>query len=91
MVKTRWLASTCRGRGCWEDVIRQFIALLPRHSPMEPKIKRVLPWPAAENHEAVNAYQRFQNERAENHLLKAKHLASFIGLEAGTAPGPYTR
>ncbi len=68
--------------------MRQFIALLPRHSPIEPKIKRVLPWLAAENHDVFNAYQRFQSERTENQLLKAKHLASFIGLEAGTAQVP---
>ena len=62
---------------------RQVIVL--RHRPREPELRKVLPWLAAEKPDVFNAYQQAQYERLEKSMLRAKYIASFIGLEAGNA------
>ena len=59
--------------------------LVMRHRPIEPEMRRVLPELAENRPELFNAYQQTQRERAENALAKARYLASFIGLNPGTA------
>jgi len=49
-----------------------------RHSPIEPALRKVLPWFAAEKPQVFNAYQREQNPAAEKALMKAEIAASFI-------------
>jgi hypothetical protein len=56
-----------------------------RHRPNEPKLRKVFRWLAGEKPEVFNAYQQTQGDRAEAALLKASHVASFIGHEAGKA------
>lgn len=56
-----------------------------RHRPHEAELAKVLPWLAAERPDVFNAYQQTQNERVENAMLGAKHVASFIGQEPGKA------
>jgi hypothetical protein len=61
--------------------------LVLRHTPSERDgdLKEVLPWLAAEHPVTFNAYQSTQNVRVEAHMLKAKYVASFIGLEKNAA------
>ncbi len=59
--------------------------LVLRHSPVEPKLKRVLPWFAAEKHEVFNAYQQTQTKQVEGEMARAKFVASFIGHGPGKA------
>lgn len=62
--------------------------LVLRHRPNEPELAKVLPWLAAEEPNTFNAYQQTQSERAERamqSLTGRGHVASFIGLEPGTA------
>jgi hypothetical protein len=59
--------------------------LVMRHRPTEPALRRVLPWLAQERPEVFNAYQSQHGPRTEAALLKARHLASFIGHETGQA------
>lgn len=56
-----------------------------RHSPPEPKVRRILPWLAADRPEIFNAYQQTQVEKLERAMLGAAYLASFIGSASGTA------
>jgi hypothetical protein len=52
-----------------------------RHTPWERQLRKVLPW-LAERHPGVfNAYQSTQPDRVEAEMLRAKHVASFIGFD----------
>lgn len=55
--------------------------MVMRHRPTEPKMRKVLPWLAAEKPEVFNAYQQVQNPDAERALMKADFVASFIAQE----------
>jgi hypothetical protein len=59
--------------------------LVLRHRPMEPQLRKVLPWLAAKRPELYNAYQQCQSLDAEKMFMRAKHIASFVGIDAGTA------
>jgi hypothetical protein len=59
-----------------------------RHRPQEPRLKKVLPWLAAERPELFNAYQQTQTERLEKAMERLSgngYVASFIGHEPGKA------
>jgi hypothetical protein len=60
-------------------------AIVMRHRPHEPELRKVLPWLAAEKPDVFNAYQQTQNEKVERAMLEAKFVASFIGHEPGKA------
>ena len=62
---------------------RQVIVM--RHGPHEQKLRKVLPWLAAERPDVFNAYQQTQGEKIERAMLEAKCVASFIGNEPGKA------
>ena len=51
-----------------------------RHQPQEPQLRKVLPWLAADKPDLFNAYQQTQVPRVEKAMLKARYVASFIGL-----------
>jgi hypothetical protein len=53
--------------------------MVMKHSPTEPKVRKVLPWLAVDRPEVFNAYQQNQNPDAEKALMKADFFASFIG------------
>jgi hypothetical protein len=55
--------------------------LVMRHTPWERQLRKVLPWFAAEHPEIFNAYQSTQDVKVETEMLRAKYVASFIGLE----------
>jgi hypothetical protein len=55
--------------------------LVMRHTPTEEKLRKVLPWLAAEHPEMFNAYQQTQKPTQEKSLSRANYLASFIGHE----------
>lgn len=55
--------------------------LVLRHTPWERGLKKVILWLAAEHPDIFNAYQQTQNEAVEAEMLRAKYVASFIGLE----------
>ena len=59
--------------------------LVLRHRPVEPELRRVLPWLAAEQPDVFNAYQQTQRSRVERQMLRADYIASFIGDRAGRA------
>ena len=62
--------------------------LVFRHCPAEAKLKKVLPWLAAERPEIFNAYQQTQGvkvQTAMERLSGSGYVASFIGHEAGKA------
>lgn len=63
--------------------VRQTLVL--RHRPMEPELRRVLPWLAAERPEVFNVYQQTQRPTAERAIARARYVASFIGHEPGRA------
>jgi hypothetical protein len=52
--------------------------MVMRHRPIEPEVREVLPWLAADRPEVFNAYQQVQHPDAEKALKKAAVLASFI-------------
>ena len=56
-----------------------------RHRPYELKLRKVLPWYAAEKPEIYNAYQSIHGPRVESSLQHAKFIASFMGHQAGQA------
>jgi hypothetical protein len=60
-------------------------ALVLRHRPREPQLKKVLPWLAVEKPQLFNAYQQTQSERVEKAMLGMNYVASFIGHESGKA------
>jgi hypothetical protein len=59
--------------------------LVLRHRPKEPQLRRALPWLAAERPDLYNAYQQSQFQKVEKAFTRAKYVASFIGVDAGTA------
>lgn len=65
--------------------IQQDTVLVLRHRPQEQKLRRVLPRLAAERPELFNAYQQSQFPIVEKAFTRAKYVASFIGIEAGSA------
>jgi hypothetical protein len=59
-----------------------------RHRPNKPALNKILPWLASERHDVFNAYQQTQGERVERaveSLIGKGHVASFIGINPGTA------
>jgi hypothetical protein len=56
-----------------------------RHRPLEPELRKVLPWLANERPDVFNAYQQTQTPRVEKAMKRAQFVASFIGHEAGKA------
>jgi len=56
-----------------------------RHRPTEPRLRKTLPWLAAANEPAFNAYQSNHGLRVEKSLKKRSYMASFIGHEPGHA------
>lgn len=56
-----------------------------RHRPSEPELRKVLPWLAVEKPGIFNAYQRQQTPRVENAMTSAEYVASFIGINSGSA------
>ena len=59
--------------------------LVVRHRPQEPKLRKTLPWLAAEKPDLYNAYQQSQFPKVEKAFTRAKYIASFIGVNAGMA------
>lgn len=57
--------------------------LVMRHRPIEPELRKVLPWLAAERPDTYNAYQQTQGPRAEKAMQRAEYVASFIGHRPG--------
>jgi hypothetical protein len=61
------------------------VVLVLRHRPHERKLRKVLPWFAAERPALFNYYQRTQTPFVEKALQRAKYVASFLGHEVGKA------
>ena len=64
------------------------MVIILRHRPQESKLRKVLPWLAAERPELFNAYQQTQPEKLEKameRLSGSGYVASFIGHEPGKA------
>jgi hypothetical protein len=59
--------------------------LVLRHTPTESRLRKVLPWLAADHPTIFNAYQQTQNEAVENEMKEAAQVASFIGHAPGAA------
>jgi hypothetical protein len=59
--------------------------LVVRHRPQEPQLRKTLPLLALQRPELYNAYQQAQYPKVERAFTRAKHIASFIGVDAGTA------
>jgi len=59
--------------------------LVFRHRPLEPQLKKILPWLAHERPELFNAYQATQGEKVEKAMFGSSFVASFIGVEPGRA------
>jgi hypothetical protein len=59
--------------------------LVMRHSSPEPKLKKILPWLAAEKPDVFNAYQQTHNPNVEKSMLRARYVTSFIGYQSGKA------
>jgi hypothetical protein len=57
--------------------------LVLRHTPRpeDGRLRKVLPWLAAEYPDVFNAYQSTRNINVERKMLNAKYVASFIGLD----------
>lgn len=55
--------------------------LVLRHTPKERELRKVLPWLAERHPDIFNAYQQTQDVKVEAEMLRAKYVASFIGLE----------
>ena len=75
-----------------EQNIDPAMALVLRHRPIEGRLRKALPWLAMERPELYNAFQQSQFPDAEKMFMRAKYIASFIGIDAGTArfTGLYT-
>lgn len=56
-----------------------------RHRPIEPELRKALPWLAAEEPDVYNAYQRDHHEIVEKALARADYVVSLIGHEPGKA------
>src|ERR1700761_4700680 len=59
--------------------------LILRHRPQEDKLRKNLAQLAEEEPALFNAYQRLQTPQVERAYLRAKYVASFVGVDAGTA------
>lgn len=59
--------------------------MLLRHRPIEPAMRRRLPWIVAERPDLFLVYQQIQWKAAEKAMTRAMHLASFVGQHAGQA------
>ena len=59
--------------------------LVLRHVPMEPNIRRILPWLVVQRPDLFNAFQQIQNQKVEKQMLKAEHVVSFFGHETNRA------
>ena len=59
--------------------------LVLRHRPQEARLRRALPWLSVDQPKLYNAYQQSQLPDAEKMFLRAAYIASFLGIEAGTA------
>src|SRR5271168_1215106 len=57
------------------------LALRHTPKPEDGELRKVLPWLADEHPDVFNAYQSTQTLRVEAAMLRAKYVASFIGLE----------
>lgn len=57
---------------------------IARHTPSEPKLRRVMPWIASEQPELFEFYQSTQGPGKERMFKNRKYLASFLGLEDGS-------
>ena len=68
-----------------EQSIDPATTLVLRHRPEEGRLRKALPWLAEERPELYNAYQQSQRPDAEKMFMRAKYIASFIGIDAGTA------
>jgi hypothetical protein len=66
-----------------EQKIDHADVLVLRHTPRpeDGKLKEVFPWLAAVRPNVFNAFQQTQTRRVEAKMLRAKFVASFIGLE----------
>jgi len=58
--------------------------ILLRHRPYEPKLARVMPWLISERPDLFEAFQSVLG-RPERTAVRANFLASFLGLNPGTA------
>jgi GIY-YIG catalytic domain len=67
-----------------EGIDRKTVLVL-RHRPTEPKLRRQLPWLAAEHPDMFNAYQQTQGPKLESAFKKARYVASFIAYESNKA------
>ena len=65
--------------------------LVLRHTPSERdgRLRDELPWLAAVHPDVFNAYQQTQSEAVEKKMLRAKYVASFIGLEKRSGSKKY--
>jgi hypothetical protein len=59
--------------------------LVLRHGPLEPELRKVLPWLAAEKPNVFNAYQQTQTVQVERAMTDAGYVVAFIGHEPGKA------
>ncbi|MCC0031085.1 MAG: GIY-YIG nuclease family protein, partial [Brucellaceae bacterium] len=64
-----------------------------RHSPMEPVLRRTLPWLAWERRDLFEHFQSAHSEQTEKQLLRRSHLVSFIATVFGETvfAGAYER
>lgn len=59
--------------------------LVLRHRPSEPGLRKAFVWIAGSRPDLFDAYQATHNPRTEAALVKASHVASFIGHKPGAA------
>lgn len=72
---------------CKEGIDPKHVLVL-RHRPVEPELRKVLPWLASEKPDFFNAYQQTQREKLEkvmNAMVGVGYVASFIGSQPGKA------
>jgi hypothetical protein len=50
-----------------------------RHAPVEPALRKVLPWLAADQPDIYNAYQQSQRPRVQKQMTAASYVVSCIG------------
>lgn len=53
--------------------------LLIRHTPKEPALRRIFPWIVAERPDLFLAWQQVQWRPGEKAMLRARHVAAFVG------------
>jgi hypothetical protein len=59
--------------------------IVVRHRPREPGFHRALPWLVADRPDLFELYQSIQADLATRTIRRATYLASFVGLNPGTA------